>query len=286
MEIKIINKNNESITFTSIPPFTLTRYNDDGAEVLSVSQKGMLQDGETYINSYLNVRYITLNFAITANSNRLLNEYKRKLYDVLNPKLGECELHYKTDDTAKKINVITEIIPSMIDSNICLFEGTIRFTAYDPYWKSEVESRVNIAEWKGKFKFPLILNRGVIMGYREPSLIVNVNNSGDSTTGLILKFKSKGSVTNPSLFNLNTKEYIKINTEMTAGEVIIINTNTGNKKITSLKNGVETNILNLLDLSSTFLQLKTGDNLFRYDADDNLNNLEVEVNFYERYMGV
>ena len=151
-----------------------------------------------------------------------------------------------------------------------------------------LESKINIALWKGRFKFPLIIPKdvGIIVGLREPSLIVNVNNTGDVKCGIIIEFKAKGSLRNPSLYNVNTREYIKINKEMVAGEVIKVNTNIGSKKITKVLSGVETNILNYIDLNSVFLQLDVGDNLFRYDAEENLNNLEVSIYYNPYYLGV
>ena len=73
---------------------------------------------------------------------------------------------------------------------------------------------------------------------------------------------------------------------MVAGEVIKVNTNIGSKKITKVLSGVETNILNYIDLNSVFLQLDVGDNLFRYDAEENLNNLEVSIYYNPYYLGV
>ncbi len=73
---------------------------------------------------------------------------------------------------------------------------------------------------------------------------------------------------------------------MVAGEIITVNTNVGAKKVIDNLNGVETNILNLIDLDSTFLQLGVGDNLLRYDADTNLDNLEVNIYYNPFYLGV
>lgn len=60
----------------------------------------------------------------------------------------------------------------------------------------------------------------------------------------------------------------------------------GNKKVTSKKNGEETNIINKLDIDSTFLQLDPGEenNVYRYDADQNLINLEVTILYNPLYL--
>lgn len=127
---------------------------------------------------------------------------------------------------------------------------------------------------------------GIIMGLREPSLIVNALNTGNVESGMIIEFKALGTLTNPSILNVETQEFFKVNKSMVAGEVITVNTNIGAKKVIDNLNGVETNILNLIDLDSTFLQLRVGDNLLRYDADTNLDNLEVNIYYNPFYLGV
>ena len=103
---------------------------------------------------------------------------------------------------------------------------------------------------------------------------------------MVIEFKAVGAVQTPSLINLNTQEFLKINRVMQAGEVITVNTNQGNKKITSELNNRTTNIFNELSFDSTFLQLDLGDNLFRYGAESDLNNLEIDVYYNPRYLGV
>jgi hypothetical protein len=73
---------------------------------------------------------------------------------------------------------------------------------------------------------------------------------------------------------------------MAAGEVVSISTYFGDKRIISKLNGVETNAFDTIDEDSTFLQLDKGDNLFRYDADSGLDNLEVTIYHYNNYLGV
>ena len=117
-------------------------------------------------------------------------------------------------------------------------------------------------------------------------MIVNVLNKGDVATGMRIQFKALATVENPSLFNVNTRDYFKINKIMEAGEVITVNTHFQNKKVELNKNGVISNAFNWIDFQSTFLQLDPGDNLFRYDADEGLGNLEVSIYFNPQYLGV
>ncbi|MDD2496385.1 MAG: phage tail family protein, partial [Tissierellia bacterium] len=65
------------------------------------------------------------------------------------------------------------------------------------------------------------------------------------------------------------------------------NTNAGEKSVRGKTNNVDfTNYFMYKDIDSTWLQLKLGENLFRYDADDGLDNLEVFVYFHNKFLEV
>ena len=44
--------------------------------------------------------------------------------------------------------------------------------------------------------------------------------------------------------------------------------------------------LDYLDVDSTYFQLSVGDNLYRYSAEENLENLEVSIYHDDLYLGV
>lgn len=288
MKCTFINSKNERISFENMDcdtPYILRQVESENP-VLLYSNKGVLQHGSRYINNSLDNRDITLHVSLNAKSQYEIESLKNKLYKVFNPSLGLGELIYKN----KKIKCIVNEIPFFSSNNDEYVECIINLTAFTPFWTDISLNKKEIALWRGAFHFPLIIpkDKGIIMGYREPSLIVNINNKGQADTGMIIKFKSKGRVTNPSLLNINTREYIKINTTLEAGESITINTNYGEKSITKEGNGLKENVLNYLDIGGgdDFLQLHVGDNLFRYDSDSGLEYLEVDLFYYQKYLGV
>ncbi|EPY6492409.1 phage tail family protein [Clostridium sporogenes] len=279
------NEKGLQIEFSIWSPFFLQ--NIDGISGLKntiYSSKGMGQDGSTNTGSTLDDRNIVIQGAIT--ENKELN--REKLLSIINPKL-KSKLIYIDGNIKKYVECMVETAPIIPKENNPKFQ--ISLLCNNPYWKDYIDSKVNIALWKGDFHFPLVIpvNKGITMGHREPSLIVNVLNNGQAKTGMIIEFFARGTLKNPSLFNVNTREFIKINKGMVAGEKFIINTNYSKKKILQELNGVTTDILNYLDIEGggdTFLQLDVGDNLFRYNADSNLDNLEVNIYFSSQYLGV
>ncbi len=244
------------------------------------------QIGESFVGNNIESREIDLVLRVRATEDNY-RDIKRKFFKIFNPNLeGEFILTNPKGD--KKINVRIRSTPKFEHTDYFYYkEVSISLIALDPSWKDVNETKTNIAIWQGNFSFPLFIpTEGIKMGYREPSLIANVNNIGDIQTGMRIEFKALGTLVNPKLINVETQEYIKINKTMTKDEIITVTTDFANKKITCNKNGVIENAFQFLDLYSTFLQLELGDNLFRYDADEGLDNLEVSIYHTSRYLGV
>lgn len=288
MDIKLIFKsNNKTIEIAKDTSYKLVSI--EGIERAELELN--LVDNAHYDGSFLvSKRIRNRPISITADYKGLNKEIERKkLISFLNPKnkgvlivnYAETEraIEYEIEDFNCKLTNVNDDLSFTVDL-ICP----------NPYWSDINKNKVEIALWKGMFHFPLVIpkNEGIIMGLKQPSLIVNVFNKGDVETGMIIEFRAKGTLSNPSLFNVNTRESIKINKSMVAGEVIRVNTNYGEKRIENILNGVTTNILNLIDLGGgdTFLQLDVGDNLLRYDADTNPSNLEINIYFSPKYLGV
>lgn len=273
---------------TNSAPFILSGF-DTSNSVNIYNNKGMNQDGKTYLENSLDIRDISIEITIISETAEESIAYRKIINTIFNPKLGEGYLIYKDEVKERKSKCIVNKIPYFDkDNDISLQSCLISLTANNPYWLDLLESKEEIALWKGDFSFELeLVAGGIEFGHREPSLIVNVNNSGDVECGMRIEFKALATLTNPSILNVNTQEYIKINKTMVAGEVISVSTYFGNKKIESALNGATTNAINCItDPNITFLQLDVGDNLFRYNADTGLDNLEVNIYYQFQYLGV
>ena len=174
------------------------------------------------------------------------------------------------------------------ENNEVLCKFLIQGTCADPMFTTKDKQSALIASIIPKFRFPLIIpqSTGILMGLREPSLLATLNNGGDIDTGLLVTFSCTSTVTNPSLLNVDTREFIKINKVMSAGEQIIISTGSGEKYIKGIVNGVEYNYFKYMDFDSAWLQLHTGENTLKYDADNNVDGLEVLISFLPKYLEV
>ena len=266
-------------------PYVLKSFNLD-TEIDNVTSKTVNQDGVHHINTNIGAGNAELSFVIVANNKNELESMKADIRQIFNH-TSNIKCIYNNNINERIISLKIDSVPKFVEIDDLCCECSIDLLAPSPYWQDLSESRNDIAKWQKAFKFPLMIpQEGVPVGYREPSLIVNVFNKGDVKADLKIEFRAKGSLSKPSLLNVNTKEFIKINKDMVAGEVITITTGYGNKKVIKYLNGITENIFNHLDLESTFLYLYQGDNLFRYDCESGLDNLEVTIYFTPKYLGV
>ena len=268
-------------------PFLIQSF--DTAENINIySAKGVLQDGTTYLGNSLDIGDISIGAILLSDTKENLIALRKQVEQAFNPKLGEGYLTYTDEVKSIKIKCIPSKMPWFENNEDGNWQSClINLTANNPYWQDLVQIKAEIASWIGGFSFPLeLVTGGIEMGTRSPSLIVNVSNKGDAKCGMTAQFTAEATLTNPSILNVTTGEYIKILKTMVAGEVLTITTDFGNKKVTSTLNGVVTNAFNFIDLGSTFMQLNVGDNLLKYDASTNVANLTVVIYYTPQYLGV
>lgn len=121
------------------------------------------------------------------------------------------------------------------------------------------------------------------MGYRTLHKEVALVNDGDVSTGVQIQFiATRGPVTNPKITNTGTGQYMRVNVAMQMGDVLLIDTNDRHQIITL--NGV--NYYQHIDRKSEPFQLAVGDNYLEYDADENYTNLNVNLFYTPKYLGV
>lgn len=293
-KVKFTNSIGQSFEFSNDYPYYLESleglFGDTKANIQSVTT--IFQPGAQVVNSTLDVKNVSIIGSVYSVDLANISNLRSRISQVFNPSLGEGTLEYIFNGQIRKINAISESLPQFPtgeDNRHSNYQRVlINLLCPDPFLKDETQTKTEIALWNGMFSFPLKIDsvEGVKLGQRSPSLIVNVENKGHEPTGMIIKFRALATVVNPSLIDVNTQKWLKLNYTMTSGEVITINTNAKRKRIESNKNGVISQISNRLAYGSTFLQLAVGDNLLRYDASENLDLLEVDIYHDNKYVGV
>jgi hypothetical protein len=256
------------------------------------SYKYVNQIGVYVTGSTLETREISIVGWMVGENHDVLRYLRQTLNRMINP----LQLHEVAVDDFRLEFLPEHSIkysPNYAENNEVMCRFLITGYCPNPLFAGRTEERIEGATTHPKFRFPLMIPKGIpgrrdgiIMGLREPSLLIGIENTGAVPTGMRIEFYATSTVLNPSLTNALTMEFIKINKTLTAGEKVVIVTQSGEKKIVGTLGGVESNYYRYRDLNSSWLQLAMGDNLFKYDADGNLGGLEVTIYFYARYLEV
>lgn len=291
-ELKITNSRGDSITFGR--HFFMTEDFQISGLSAQVNSSASTSDGAHYQSTKLNPRDLDIPFYIKRNHNEQwwIEEKRNEAYKVFNPKTNPLRIDFTTKaDESFYLNGNLVSAPTFNtgfeNDNKVWLKGLLQFICTDPFIYEANEQKVDIALWVSALEFPLeIVEDGIEMGYRSQSLIVNVANNGQESTGMVIRFKALSAVVKPKLLNVNTYEELKLNTTMLPGDVIEVSTYRGKRTARRFRNNITTKEFNIVDLYSTWLQLEVGDNLFRYDADSGLDHLEVSMTYTPRRIGV
>lgn len=280
-----------TLDMVSTPDFILNSVDWGAVESTHHSFKYVNQIGVYVTGTSLETRSVTIQGWVIAENESLMTIRKTTLNRFFNPQQA-VDLFYKDYVLRFLPNTSIRYSATVAENNEVICKFKVEGYCPDPLFSEQVESKVAAASTQAMFHFPLIISEtpnppgGIIFGLRQPSLIVTVTNNGAVDVGMKIVFRASGTLTNPSLINVNTQKFFKVNKTMVAGEEITIDTIIGEKKIEGYLNGITSNYFKYRDLDSEWLQLKVGDNLFRYDADQNVGNLEVYIYYNNKYLEV
>ena len=244
------------------------------------------QIGVSIVSTSLETRAISIIGAIVSKNSGVLLDCKKMLSNFVNPQ-QQIKILYKNYyicfNPSNSIRYGTEYKEN--NDVICRFK--IDGIAPLPYFRTDNDLQIDAATTIPFFHFPLIIPPGgLVFGVRQPAQLVNVYNAGSLTTGFTIIFKAVGACLNPKITNARTLEYFEIDKLLTAGERVVIDTLTGEKSVIGTILGVSSNYYRYKTLGSTWLQLQPGDNVFRFDAAENPQNIEAYIQFSNQFLEV
>lgn len=257
-------------------------------------------DGSLFNSARLSQRNIVLDMVfINTVYGESIEDLRQKSYKYF-PLKKSVELTIETDNRyVKTTGYVESNEPNIFSSQ----EGTqISIICPDPYFYSAGEDGNNVTNFYSidpMFEFPF-LNESL----DEPLLVFGeiqiktegvITYHGDSEIGVMIYIHAIGPATNINIYNTETREVMRINTEkissltgkgIVASDDIVINTAKGEKSITLIREGVSYNILNCLDKNTDWFTLAKGDNIFAFTADSGVTNLQFRVENKVIYEGV
>lgn len=257
-------------------------------------------DGSLFNSARLSQRNIVLDMVfINTVYGESIEDLRQKSYKYF-PLKKSVELTIETDNRyVKTTGYVESNEPNIFSSQ----EGTqISIICPDPYFYSAGEDGNNVTNFYSidpMFEFPFS-NESL----DEPLLVFGeiqiktegvITYHGDSEIGVMIYIHAIGPATNINIYNTETREVMRINTEkissltgkgIVASDDIVINTAKGEKSITLIREGVSYNILNCLDKNTDWFTLAKGDNIFAFTADSGVTNIQFRVENKVIYEGV
>ena len=186
------NERGESIVFSHASIYhtnEVSGLSDVRNAIYSINSMG--QDGDTYLGNRIESREIEIVGSIRERDKDHMREYRRKMNRVLNPQYA-ATLTYEYGDFKRVIDCKVDNAP--VFSRKAIFQDfTVQLLCLNPFWRKESKARDDIATWIGGLEFPeeIPLEEGWQIGFRQPSLIVNVYNDGDVQAGIRVEFRAE-----------------------------------------------------------------------------------------------
>lgn len=279
--LTIENHKGEQLQLTQNPNYSITSVEGLPPPTANINTAVNANfDGSTYRSSRLNERNIVIMLAIEgdAEANRI------NLYQYIKAK-KQCTLYYQNGSRNVSIVGYVESL------EIAIFgekeSAQISIICPRPYFADVVQTILDMSATSAMFEFPFSMpDEGIEFGTLTVATESIVQNLGDVETGAVIIFHATGPASNPAIYNVDTGESFKVNISMSAGDLVIINTIKGEKGVTSVINGVTTNIINNVEMGSTWLQFESGANIMLYNADSSPENLQCYITFNNLYEGV
>ena len=254
-------------------------------------------DGALYNSARLETRNIVITFEFLPHAT--IEDTRQLTYKYF-PIKKPVTLVFKVDNReAMTLGYVESNEPTIFSER----EGCqISIICPDPYFYSTGEGGTTVTVFSGvqpNFQFPWS-NESLLIPLIEMGIIENLKErtiyyTGDSETGVVIQIHAIGRADNITIYNTGTRETFSIDTArlesltgygIIAGDDIEISTLRGKKRITLLRNGVQTNILNCIDKNSSWFQLAKGDNVFTYVAEYGSSNLQFKIISQIVYEGV
>lgn len=311
-EISIINSDTlESVLISKYQkPVILDIIDWDSPEISNESYRVPYQIGETFLGSTVGTRNPTITGYIVSEpvdikSLKSWEEYYNaqeqsieKTKKLLNKVISiyqdiviSCDGYYLKGRPTQPI--VYSYKAEENNEVMCMF--SIELKCYNPMFYKDSKF-VSLASAEGMFRFPLIMTEEtgdeyVVFGEILKKQAVNITNDGDVPSGCVITIKaSGGSVTNPSIYNVNKNEGITFyGLRLEDGDTLTINTNIGEESAVhhSLSRSADSSVVANIQKGSKFIQINPGSSLYSYTVQEGEeNNVEMGVTYMEWFFNM
>lgn len=255
--ISATNKSNETLTITQNNKYSLISVSGITPPTANINTSELAtKDGSIFNSSKVKNRNIVLTIVFN-------NDPEAARLDLY--KYFRVKQYIKLNISTTNRSVFTEgYVESMqIDVNEQRQRAQISIICPEPYFKSVTPTQITFTS--------------------NPQTI---KNESDEDVGFVATFTASGAVENVSLSNDTTGAEFGLTYNLQSGDVLVIDTRTGEKGVKLTRSGVVTNLINYITASTDWVTLLVGNNAISYAADSGVANLSLTVTLQPIFEGV
>ena len=277
-----VNSRGESIEFYLSPLLIESLEGIGEVDADLQSQNAPYLDGDIPVETMLQPRFIDLEGSILKTELKEIKSYRKEILRVCNPKLGIGTLTLELDGDIKEIPAQLDGVPEFPERAQDVWQKyLISWKCPNPYWRDLNQTSKPLQSYVGNFKLPTTfpIKLGVAGSRTE------LDNLGDVPSPVLIEVR--GPTTNPQIHNRTTGKFIKIERSIAQDEVMMINTEPGNKSIIIQRgDGTTEQAFGYLDDGSDMFDLDIGINVIEHVADAGNSKSKVIVTWQSRYVGI
>lgn len=275
------NSRGENIVFY-LSPLVINSLTGIGeVEATLQSRSAPYQDGDNYIDTLLEPRYIDMEATITRTNLKEIKEYRSYINRVCNPKLGIGKIILELDGDTKEIEAVLDGTPTFPERGQEVWQQfSVSWKCPDPYWRDIQETSRALQAYVGTFTMPFSFP--VQFGTQGDSIIIE--NEGD--TSAPVQVSMQGPLDRPMLENRTTGEYMRLNTNIHTDEILFIDTTFNNKRVEIYHGNQIIKAMGYFDHNGDFMQLVPGENELRYTAYSGVRDSVASITWANRYVGI
>ena len=280
----VCERGGQTITFARARPYWITSAEGLGEADFDVSsQQAAGMDGELYQGSTANKRNIVIKATVIPPEGTTHAQIRETFFAFFVPR-ETGTLYFYDGDKARKIDYKTENCEFDLDG--IFRDVTISLICPDPVFRSAIDERTDVAEIEGLIEWPVELEAEFEVAIKHDTKMATVHNPSSVSRGLTVTFTAAGEATNPKLIEVNRQQSFRILTTLHNGDVLVVTTGPGSKRVKLIRDNVESNINYCWEFGGTWLQVEPGENLFTYEADSGSGALSVTLASTPLYWGV
>lgn len=288
---------------TGINVINVTGITPTGAEIY-ITPFGSI-DGGIFAGARVPSRNIVLTLGMYNKDNgdgtvQTIEDSRHILYNFFRIK-DLVNLIFRTDNRILQIDGYVESAETDVFSDH--ETATVSIICVNPWFRSASMTQTGFSGVKKLFEFPFESKEGStkpenLLEFGSISIDTRTNlfYSGDIKIGFEMQISFLDSeFHNIYLYNMDTRERLTLYTDMIEsitgypldyGDEIHISTVSGKKTVYLLRDGVFTNVIQMVDKDSVWFQLTKGNNVFAFASDYGVENIVIDMTYQDTYGGI